>query len=431
MSRWHWDSSPLVGHRALSRRGAEMSVEDEVISRILGSWSPSSMVPEPHAPVKPAMRCEASRLRTFSMWPGPSTLCHHDLARAGFFYLGPGDRVQCFCCGGVLRCWEPGDEPLAEHHKFFPSCPFVLGRDVGNVPRLAGTDSVDGQILGQLHRLPGEEEEESWQAIYPDMVEERERLATYRTWPQYAEVTPDLLARAGFFYTGNRDNVKCFHCDGGLRNWERGDDPWREHAKWFPRCEFLIQSMGPAYIRSVQDSMFSSSESTPESRRSSDRSTPIDSPGEWHAFLQSPIAQCALQMGFDENLVAGLVQSRFLLVGVPYNSVSDLVHDIVQAEEEGAAYIAESVITPEAPVPRTKFRTATFKKNQEKSALSTEEQLRRLKEERMCKVCMDRDVSMVFVPCGHLVVCKDCAPNLRHCPICRATIRGSVRAFMS
>lgn len=35
--------------------------------------------------------------------------------------------------------------------------------------------------------------------------------------------------------TGHGDNVKCFHCDGGLRNWEPGDDPWQEHAKWFPR----------------------------------------------------------------------------------------------------------------------------------------------------------------------------------------------------
>lgn len=62
--------------------------------------------------------------------------------------------------------------------------------------------------------------------------------------------------------------------------------------------------------------------------------------------------------------------------------------------------------------------------------MSTEEQLR-LQEERMCKVCMDREVSVVFVPCGHLVTCGECASNLRLCPICRAVIRESVRTFMS
>lgn len=62
---------------------------------------------------------------------------------------------------------------------------------------------------------------------------------------------------------------------------------------------------------------------------------------------------------------------------------------------------------------------------------SPEELLRQLQEERTCKVCMDKLVSIVFIPCGHLVVCGDCAASLRHCPICRAVIRGSVRAFMS
>ncbi|XP_044151845.1 baculoviral IAP repeat-containing protein 7 isoform X1 [Bufo gargarizans] len=432
MSRWHWDSSPLVGHRARCRRGVDLSMEDEVISHILGSWRPpSTMVSQSPAVVKPSMRCEASRLRTFTMWPGPSTMSPRDLAKAGFYYLGPGDRVRCFCCGGVLRCWEPGDHPQGEHRKFFPSCPFMLGREVGNIPCSGGRDSVDGQILGQLQRFPGEEEEETWQAVYPEMMEERERLATYHNWPPYAQVTPDVLARAGFFYTGHRDNVKCFHCDGGLSNWERGDDPWREHAKWFPRCEFLIQSMGLAYIRGVQDALFSSPESMPESQRSLDRSpdSPINSPGGCRAFLQSSVAQSALQMGFDENLVVSLVQSRFLLVGAPYSSVSDLVHDLIQAEEERQAHTTDYVRVHEAPAQRASSEPQPPKEPE--TVLSTEEQLRRLKEERLCKVCMDKDVSMVFVPCGHLVVCMDCAPNLRHCPICRASIRGSVRAFMS
>lgn len=63
--------------------------------------------------------------------------------------------------------------------------------------------------------------------------------------------------------------------------------------------------------------------------------------------------------------------------------------------------------------------------------LSLEEQLRRLQEERTCKVCMDREVSIVFIPCGHLVVCQECAPSLRKCPICRGTIKGTVRTFLS
>lgn len=65
------------------------------------------------------------------------------------------------------------------------------------------------------------------------------------------------------------------------------------------------------------------------------------------------------------------------------------------------------------------------------SDLPMEEQLRRLQEERTCKVCMDKEVNIVFIPCGHLVVCKECAPSLRKCPICRGLVKGTVRTFLS
>lgn len=49
----------------------------------------------------------------------------------------------------------------------------------------------------------------------------------------------------------------------------------------------------------------------------------------------SPVVQAVLQMGFDQALVESLVQSHFLLTGHHYISVSDLVADVLQAEEEG------------------------------------------------------------------------------------------------
>ena len=54
-----------------------------------------------------------------------------------------------------------------------------------------------------------------------------------------------------------------------------------------------------------------------------------------------------------------------------------------------------------------------------------------LKEQTLCKVCLDNTVSIVFLPCGHLVTCADCAPAMRKCPICRALVKGTVRTYMS
>jgi len=58
------------------------------------------------------------------------------------------------------------------------------------------------------------------------------------------------------------------------------------------------------------------------------------------------------------------------------------------------------------------------------------EENRRLREARMCKVCMDNEVNTVFLPCGHLVCCDTCSPALRNCAVCRAVIRGTVKVFL-
>uniref|UniRef100_A0A8C2STE2 RING-type E3 ubiquitin transferase n=1 Tax=Coturnix japonica TaxID=93934 RepID=A0A8C2STE2_COTJA len=314
-----------------------------------------------------SMRDERRRLRTFSQWPRSSPVSAWDLAKAGFFFVGPGDQVQCFSCGGILKDWEPGDCPIVEHLKFFPFCKFIYRGAVWNQQgSLQGVfDSVDGQILSLLQRIDSEETALPNQPEYPEMASEEMRLSTFQNWPQYTEIRPEELARAGFFYTGQGDVVRCFYCDAGMRNWAFGDDPWREHAKWYPRCEFLLRSMGREFVNSVQESFAST----------------------------SPPRDSRDQMGQEPSAY----------------------QDAVQQETETSSSRGEM-----QPV-----------QQKEESPLSTEEQLRRLREERMCKVCMDRDVSVVFVPCGHLVACGECALNLRLCPICRAVIRGSVRTFMA
>ena len=60
-----------------------------------------------------------------------------------------------------------------------------------------------------------------------------------------------------------------------------------------------------------------------------------------------------------------------------------------------------------------------------------EQENRRLKEARICKICMDNEVGVVFLPCGHLISCVNCAPSLKDCPVCRQSIHGTVKTYMS
>ncbi|KAK3605802.1 hypothetical protein CHS0354_002419 [Potamilus streckersoni] len=75
----------------------------------------------------------ASRLETFKGWPSICPLQPTELAEAGFIYQGDGDSVTCYCCGGELSQWRPGDNAWTEHEKHYPSCAHVLLHKMGDL----------------------------------------------------------------------------------------------------------------------------------------------------------------------------------------------------------------------------------------------------------------------------------------------------------
>jgi len=43
-------------------------------------------------------------------------------------------------------------------------------------------------------------------------------------------------------------------------------------------------------------------------------------------------------------------------------------------------------------------------------------------EDKLCKVCYSREMSIVFMPCKHLLCCKRCASKLTECAYCRSPV---------
>ena len=58
-------------------------------------------------------------------------------------------------------------------------------------------------------------------------------------------------------------------------------------------------------------------------------------------------------------------------------------------------------------------------------------ELNQFKTERTCKVCMDAEINRLFVPCGHLACCSQCAKLLQKCPVCRANINSIICSFIA
>ncbi|ELU03371.1 hypothetical protein CAPTEDRAFT_169380 [Capitella teleta] len=76
--------------------------------------------------LEPDMTIEANRLETFEVnWYDDFPVKASALAKAGFYFIGPHDRVICAFCKGKVYNWIEGDNPVGEHTRLFPNCPFV------------------------------------------------------------------------------------------------------------------------------------------------------------------------------------------------------------------------------------------------------------------------------------------------------------------
>lgn len=401
VENWHQGDTPVERHREVSpsckflscahRRNliddhyseTSSSIYDEDAEAMQFRLSTGEIVDESPYPKVPHMKSEEARLRTFSNWPSSSPVQPNDLVQAGLFRVADttlNDLVQCFCCGGMLSGWEENDDPWTEHSKFYRNCFFILGHDVGNIPSemlMQGNSSH----RSSLETFEG-------------------RLQSFRDRPH--PISQERLARAGFYSTGERDRVMCFKCGGGVKDWQPNEDPWEEHAKHYPGCSFLLAEKGQEFVNSVQLR-------NPRGRNPNASSENGFSRHERASnVMQSEIAQKAVEMGFDPIKVERTILEKIRQTSEGYSTVESLIQDITN-----------NVFESDSDV---------FQEAENEDPLKTLEKLRR---EKLCKVCMDSDISIVFIPCGHLVTCKRCSDSVEKCPICCADITQKIKTYSS
>ena len=207
----------------------------------------------PEGPTELDFRSEADRLASFSQWT-VSFIRPSDLAKAGFYSLNNLDSCKCAFCHNCVGDWVEGDQPMEEHRALFPLCPFMQGRDVGNVPITPGSSSSDPILRPQSgsdetgirwqssHRNPNSGPEQmplpavvSQSAplaggkspesigimkhsgpLHPQHATLEARLRTFREWPPALRQQPAELADAGFYYIGCSDQVNSYSVLGFL-----------------------------------------------------------------------------------------------------------------------------------------------------------------------------------------------------------------------
>lgn len=212
------------------------------------SWRGNGVIPDD---LFTRLRDEYTRRQTFLQLDWKETFVSiDDLAKYGFFYFGESDKCQCIFCFGILGTWTEGDVVFSEHLRHFPSCPFMLNLPVGNIP-------IDPGFATKVVRLSDEQRNTSIEnstialqygnysadksPVYIRFASFTARFATFEKWPESIPVDKELLTNAGFFYLEKNDSVQCFHCGGSLRKWSESTEPWLEHKRWFPRCNYLLK----------------------------------------------------------------------------------------------------------------------------------------------------------------------------------------------
>lgn len=398
VGNWHQGDTPVERHREVSPSCKFLScahrrniIDDQTSSTNYDEEAEDmefrlrtgEIVDESPYPKVPHMKSEEARLRTFSNWPSSSPIQPNDLVQAGLFYVPDAnliDRVQCFCCGGMLSSWEEGDDPWSEHAKYYRNCFFILGHDVGNIP---------SEMLGQGSSIPRGSLE---------TFEGRLDSFQNRTHP----ISREVLARAGFYSTGERDRVVCFKCGGGLKDWQSNEDPWEEHAKHYPGCSYLLAEKGQEFVNSVQLRNPKGRSPNASSENGFSREERASN------VMQSEIAQKAVEMGFDPIKVERTILEKIRQTSKGYSTVEDLIHDL-----------SNKVCDNDSDMLQEAQSEDPLKK------------LEKLQREKLCKVCMDNDISIVFIPCGHLVTCKKCSDSVEKCPICCADIIQKIKTYSS
>lgn len=267
------------------------------------------------------------------------------LAKSGFFRNSDG-QIICAYCGFVFE-YMGNENPDVFHFEFSPHCPYLTrinpNSPLNNIVNLR-TDCVDldtdyGLAVNDLEQLGVLKHR---MAVYP-------KYSTYgRRCKSFPEDCYQMLAEAGFFYDSDmKDKIICYHCGGTLANWNKCEDPWIPHARYYPNCDFLrlvkgddfidealnISGLGPRHkntnIESVasglvtpdtSDMVTKSLVQVKEMRKVSDV--------EILRAFECLIVQEALDRGASTDQLSNVINARLSAYGRMFDSLDDLLESL-------------------------------------------------------------------------------------------------------
>ncbi|MDP0589276.1 MAG: RING-HC finger protein [Candidatus Endonucleobacter bathymodioli] len=342
-----------------------------------------------------------------------------DLAAAGFFYTGVEDIVRCFYCSLGLSGWNKDDDVWQEHAQHSADCWFLR-------------QAKNAEYIDKIKK----DWEKTYNPKHPQYGDEHDRLISYDLdWYLGMEPTPLMLATAGFFYTGENDTVRCHYCDGALRDWRDwidGDDVWRLHAKFFPDCKFLILRKGCQFIIDIKNTVRADKE---KRKRQEDINQQM---GGFISSAESEVLLHSQEFKTDETIATLLetysINSHMLASAIiDYRKNNHCQHFTVDNIIETIGEKNKSILQYNHKAQEGSASNTVV--NAQKASIFNTKKLRKvnamLKEKLKCRRCNKNDICMLFINCGHRVVCESCSKKIDFCPYCDHRIQKTIKTFLS
>ncbi|XP_064643940.1 death-associated inhibitor of apoptosis 1-like [Lineus longissimus] len=405
--------------------------------------------------------------RTLSLgrWDNPFRFNVAEAAEAGLFYPGSGKDLLCHYCGFAVPPLKKSDDAWIEHARLSPGCGFVKfekgQRYIRNVQEMYDDCDIEDSVLNQ------------------ELASIEQNTAMHLTESQLAPELPAQSAAAT--PTSSSQSTNVYEPQPGTSNGHashptvstgRHDitSSLSRRVPRLPRVQPVARPHRPPRIpkRQVQAR-------------------------EVRARLDMEWARRLIGMGYSAELVGAVIAEQMIYNGDDFKSYKDMLMATVEAADMGDDYPVRhyalgltqntamssgsegSSINQQPPsaTPRSRTSSSTTPSSRSSSnsamALSVgasswtettapagsqgnsstvnnietsvgnlsleskilEKENRELKDKKMCKICYERDANIVFIPCGHLVVCENCNIRINECPLCRRGIRGILKAFLS
>lgn len=322
------------------------------------------------------MESEQNRLDSFENFP--CTFMNVALlSQTGMYFTGENDQCACYFCEVKINRWEHGDDPVTEHSRFSLNCPLLRRRHTANIP-------LDAAALDAV--LPPA----SYDVCGPYDVHPPPSVAR----PYFAPTTVENVARqmprqSHFYSLFTKTSIKS-HRLVTFKDWP---------AFLHPRPEQLAEAGFFYYNYSDHVKCYSCNLHLKDWQ-------PNDDPWKEHAILSKDCKFMKLMKG-DAYIEAARNENHMRKSTI-----------VEKSNISKAVYKKENKVlaTPQSIV-NTAVTTTTKTVKQEGDA-------------KLCKICFEADYNTVFIPCGHIIACSECALSLTKCVICSKPLDDIIKIFI-